>query len=425
MSQVLRARLEPKPKKSIWGKVATGAAIIAAGAINPAFALGALGVGAAYLGVKAYRSIKGNPSNLNEYSKERERVLTSQDQSVRLPQTSYSPILQPQSPTPVSYPRQSPSPQAEDVNEGEDEDFADEEEYGEEDEEYEDEDEEYEEYEDEEDYDEVRAKEEGGIREVVTRPTKPLPAQSAPKKTMAKAPSLKLEPRQPKIVHAALPTFMDDPEILGDTFLLVANRHKGQQVAQIAGIEQSVNQVLSVAITTPKVPVGVGVVIIKEGATFVWNTQSDLKEVEKIRLQLQKTYLAIAMIRSLQEKLGYAIERVFEQENFVGIEAIKDQKTITVFLNATDGSIMTDFGHFKNNACFNEAKKLLDSLSDKGVTYQPLGTIPKDDSGVPILEMAIGDITIWDQTEDDRRKLLESFQRLGIASVIDFDSPCG
>ena len=137
-------------------------------------------------------------------------------------------------------------------------------------------------------------------------------------------------------------------------------------------------------------------------------------------------YLAIAMIHSLQDNLGYDIIAVHEGENIVIITGEKNKREITILLDATTGDIVSDFSHFKKMTCFEESEKLMEALLVKGVSYQPMGSIPKDDDGVLLFDMAIGEITIDDHSsENDRHMVLEAFRKLGIQANIQFDSPCG
>lgn len=258
--------------------------------------------------------------------------------------------------------------------------------------------------------------------EVVSQP--PRIKKTLPQ-TVKEQPPIKVEPEQPKHLNRALPTFMTNPQIIADTFFIVANREKGKMIEGITGIENDVNKTVNVAISTPKIPEGIGVIINDKDTFLVWNKKSDLEKIDHLRLQLQKVYLAITAIRSLQDHLGYEVGTVSEKDQTVAIEAQKQGKWITIFLNAGNGEILTDFGNFKGTECFEEARALLDSFEEGGVEITPHGAIPKDNAGVPLMDMIQGEITIMDQTEDDRRHILEAFRRSGMASVIQFDSRCG
>jgi len=249
--------------------------------------------------------------------------------------------------------------------------------------------------------------------------------QPQPKKAMPKAPKVEIQAK-PEILNRTIPTFMDNPRIIGNAFQLVANQQDGKVVSEIEGIETNVNQTLSVALSTKRAPQGLGISITTSGAMLIWHKNADLDEINRLRLQIQKMYLAIAMIHSLKDNLGYDITSVNEGENIVVITAEKNKREVTVLLDAATGDIVNDFAHFQKLTCIDESEKLLEALSAKGVDYQPMCSVPKDDNGVLLFDMAIGEVTIDDHSNDnDRHLIIETFRKLGIQANVEFDSPCG
>lgn len=185
------------------------------------------------------------------------------------------------------------------------------------------------------------------------------------------------EPQVPRYLSEG--TVLTDLELAKIAFEIIAKEEGGDIDTRVEGIEDEVNRRMVIALKTPKVKAGLGLVKWEKTAALYWNRDSKSNEVKRLRQKLEDTYTALLVNEILNGNGNDIVCR--RSGKAIVLEAYgPDDEEMTFLIE--EGKITGDLAGFQGGTCMEAVKRLRALLKEGGVELSDVKHEPKsDDAG--------------------------------------------